>query len=420
MKVTYLTDRSTEGITQPGANVNPKHSGHYRNPLPFANGALVASHTSETHADGNVGTAASPATLYAFRIKTLMLSGSSWVSDALLTQGTNKNVTYYTPAGLISYSGALWELDPVALVARNKPVAPAAPLASPEQAIFDEEGVSVSTFKSYMANNNLALIVSRNLTTRDKADKQQPFNLKVTNSTVQTVVTGGKIYDISWLQIFQADQLRGLTGSTTAGAPPLPGRRPIAVPIHNSTTNNPPAIGAAAGSVKINGTDGSMAAFVPSRRALSWQMTDGNNAPVVRERYWLTFQPGEIRTCTSCHGINSTDQANDPTPQNKPEALRDLVRFWKQTNGIVAGSVQFTSATYNVAENGGLATISVTRTAVQRAQSRSITQPAAARRKSAQSTRRHPARSIGPTATRRRNHSPFRSPIMHSSTATKP
>ena len=39
-----------------------------------------------------------------------------------------------------------------------------------------------------------------------------------------------------------------------------------------------------------------MAAFVPARRAMTWQLTDPAGAPVVRERYWLTFQPGEIRT----------------------------------------------------------------------------------------------------------------------------
>lgn len=64
--------------------------------------------------------------------------------------------------------------------------------------------------------------------------------------------------------------------------------------------------------------DGSIAAFVPARRALSWQTTDPAGTPVVRERYWLTFQPGEIRTCFACHGINTTDQANRPAPTNSP------------------------------------------------------------------------------------------------------
>jgi hypothetical protein len=49
----------------------------------------------------------------------------------------------------------------------------------------------------------------------------------------------------------------------------------------------------------------------------------------VRERYWLTFQPGEIRTCASCHGINAFDQTNHPPPTNTPLALIRLLNHWK-------------------------------------------------------------------------------------------
>jgi hypothetical protein len=81
--------------------------------------------------------------------------------------------------------------------------------------------------------------------------------------------------------------------------------------------------------------DGSMAAFVPARRAMSWQTTDGSGTPVVRERYWLTFQPGEVRVCAACHGVNTHDQSGGTTPTNPPEALRTLLRFWKTQQGIV-------------------------------------------------------------------------------------
>jgi hypothetical protein len=75
--------------------------------------------------------------------------------------------------------------------------------------------------------------------------------------------------------------------------------------------------------------DGSSAAFVPARRAMTWQLTDTNGAAVVRERNWITLQPGEIRTCASCHGLNSQNQAGQGEPVNKPEALRSLMQFWK-------------------------------------------------------------------------------------------
>ncbi|UUZ48979.1 hypothetical protein LP420_41350 [Massilia sp. B-10] len=51
---------------------------------------------------------------------------------------------------------------------------------------------------------------------------------------------------------------------------------------------------------------------------------------MVRERNWISFQPGEIRTCASCHGLNTKDQAMGFPPINKPEALRTLLRHWKQ------------------------------------------------------------------------------------------
>jgi hypothetical protein len=50
---------------------------------------------------------------------------------------------------------------------------------------------------------------------------------------------------------------------------------------------------------------------------------------VVRERYWLTFQAGEVRVCSSCHGVNTRDQLGNSAPQHSPEALRALLRFWK-------------------------------------------------------------------------------------------
>ena len=72
-----------------------------------------------------------------------------------------------------------------------------------------------------------------------------------------------------------------------------------------------------------------MAALVPAERALTWHLTNAAATPVVRERYWLTFQPGEIRVCTSCHGINTLDQAGNPAPTHPPSALAKLLAFWK-------------------------------------------------------------------------------------------
>jgi hypothetical protein len=97
------------------------------------------------------------------------------------------------------------------------------------------------------------------------------------------------------------------------------------------SANNPATV-TSAGSVQI-GLDGSIAAVVPARRALTWQLTDANHTGVVRERYWITFQPGEVRVCGSCHGANTKTQVNQAAPVNTPAALTGLLQYWKSTRG---------------------------------------------------------------------------------------
>jgi uncharacterized repeat protein (TIGR02543 family) len=82
--------------------------------------------------------------------------------------------------------------------------------------------------------------------------------------------------------------------------------------------------------------DGSQATIVPANRAVTWQLTGTNvNDSVVKERYWITFRPGEVRTCANCHGINAGDQLGRPAPTNAPLALQKLLAFWK-TNSASA------------------------------------------------------------------------------------
>jgi mono/diheme cytochrome c family protein len=45
----------------------------------------------------------------------------------------------------------------------------------------------------------------------------------------------------------------------------------------------------------------------------------------------VTFQPGEIRVCASCHGLNTVDQLGRGAPANAPEALRGMLKFYKST-----------------------------------------------------------------------------------------
>jgi Tol biopolymer transport system component len=139
----------------------------------------------------------------------------------------------------------------------------------------------------------------------------------------------------------QADLLRGFKPD---GVNPAPGRRVLAQPWHDSEDDNPPVINGPAGGRMID-DDGSFAAILPARRAMSWQLVDTNSAPIVRERYWVTFQPGEIRTCANCHGVNTTDQAGHAPPVNKPEALRTLLQWWKVVNlPVTPGVIIFQTA----------------------------------------------------------------------------
>ncbi len=323
MPLSYISHPDTRTVTPEGGTPPANHTGFLRNPLPLSDGSLLAVHTPETRADRNEGTRQNPQSRYNFRIRRMTASGSLWVPGAAVTAEIMKTISYWDPDELVQYSGPLWQLDPVEVRPRPRPAEPALPLPAPESSVFAAEGVDPAAFRQYLESQGLALIVSRNVTTRDEADRQQAFNISVPGG-VSTTGAGGTMYQVAHLQLFQGDQVRGIGGI----ASPDEGRRILAQPLHDPRVDNPPDPSGPAGSVAV-GLDGSVAAFVPTRRALTWQLTDPAGQGMVRERYWLTFQPGEIRVCASCHGLNSQDQAGQPVPTNPPEALRTLLQYWK-------------------------------------------------------------------------------------------
>ena len=325
--VTYWTHRDTAFATAPGHQPTPNQSGLYRNPLPLSDGTVVVSHTAYTYGDSNAGSTANPVSHYDLRLKMLnAVAGGGSTAGALLTPGISKSISYYDPDTLVSYSGPLWELDPVEIHPRTKPTTTAFALDPIEQGVFTSAGVDLNGFRAWLEARDLAVIVTRNVTTRDAFDFQQPFNLRVPGGGAQTRRTSDNspFYDVAHLQIVQADQIRGMGGP----ANPRAGRRPIAQFLHEPSAQNPPDPSGPTGSVAV-AADGSIAAFVPAHRAVSWQLTDPTGKPVVHERYWLTMQPGEIRACTSCHGLSHQDQAGNPPPTNSPQALAGLLQYWK-------------------------------------------------------------------------------------------
>lgn len=292
--------------------------GRYRNPLPLSDGRLIASHTSHQLPPD------AEATLQDLRIKVLERHPQTGLYTAkhALTTGIHKEVSWWDGQQVKHFKGDLWEIEAVELKPRKIITPLAKSLESPEQAIFKEAQVDESSLRQWLTDQNLALIITRNQTSRDRADQQQPFNLRVPNgvSTISKAATSGRIYEIQHFQVLQAEQIRAY--------PDRPGRRHLAQTIKNFHPLNiqksdiPSSV--------IIAKDGSTAAFVPAARALTWQTTDAEGNAIVRERNWVTFKAGEIRVCAACHGVNQRDQADFPAPFNKPEALRELLTQWKK------------------------------------------------------------------------------------------
>ncbi|GIK55957.1 MAG: hypothetical protein HND44_14240 [Chloroflexi bacterium] len=297
--------------------------GRYREPLPLSDGTLLAIHTDDSGYETGNGVNSS----YEFRLKLLApTGGGQWAASTPLTSGISKEISFWDPDNMVTFNGVLWELNPVEVRPRSRPTPPTFTLPAPEQQMFDQAGVSLAELQAFMAAHGLALVVSRDVTTRDDLDRQQPFNLRVPGGA-QTIGAPGQIYDVRYLQFFQGLQIRGYTWG---GDTPRDGRRLLAQP--DGSGYNPPNTGPT-GSVTL-GSDGSMAAFVPAGRALTWQLTDPEGESVVRERYWLTFAPGEVRVCTSCHGLSDLDQAGHTAPTNPPQALLDLLEWWQTMQSL--------------------------------------------------------------------------------------
>ena len=323
----------------PGRIVSPQ--GVYRNPLPMSDGRVIAAYTPANVSlnfgvDINTGTVSLPVAAYQFRLMTLTNTTPFWTTNQFLTGGILNTSIYWSGGILVTNAGAFWELQPVEVRARPVPNPVHTPVNPIEQQVFADEGVDLTTFQADLTARGVALVVSRNITARDDADKQQPYNLSVPGG-VSSIANGGKVYGVTHLQYLEADYLRGYTfGSTNI----QPGRRVLAVPLH-ATTNLNYASGlnnAPPGGTQIM-SDGSQATFVPAGRAVTWQLTGtNNNDSVVKERYWLNFRAGEVRTCANCHGINAIDQLGRPAPTNAPLALRQLLRLWR-TNAANAYSL---------------------------------------------------------------------------------
>src|SRR5690606_16846178 len=107
--------------------------GRVRNPLPMTTGQVVVSHTSRT----NVETGSVSLRLREMEIDT----DGKLIPGAALTPGITKSITWWDPDNQASFNGELWEIEPVEVVARQRPPAPTSQLASAERAVLESEQV---------------------------------------------------------------------------------------------------------------------------------------------------------------------------------------------------------------------------------------------------------------------------------------
>lgn len=339
-QVDYLTSALSDDIVPDSQTPPAGHPGHFRNPLPLSDGSLIAVRTTSPYADrAENGLLSSRDDFHLVRL----VSGTpDWTPGArVIPGGISKSISYWDNQTYrqLSYSGPLWELDPVEVRAQPRPPRHSDPLPAIETALLRAElggDAAIARLRAFLVERNLALIVTRNVTRR--GDKQQDFNLKIAGSTTQTTAPGATPIEISHLQLFQGDLIRGYSQFRS-------GRRPLAQHLHDGMLQ-PLGGGAPPASVPL-AADGSAAALVPAGRALTWQLVQSDGTPVVRERYWVTFAAGEVRVCTNCHGINTIDPVvRQPPPTNPPEALRELARWWQATydSGTPAAATPTTTA----------------------------------------------------------------------------
>ena len=321
MEVDDITDPISESPLADDQVTPSGHPGLFRNPLPLSDGTLVAVRSSEARGDRR--TAGALSSRYDFHLARLEPGAPYYTPGTrLIAGGIAKSISYFDNYEYRqqTYDGVLWELDPVEVRARPRPAARSNPLPDIEADLLAAElGTAGSAaLRQFLVDNQLALLVSRNVTRR--ADRQQDFNLRVAGGGTVTAEPGSTPAEVAFLQFFQGDLLRGYANFHG-------GRRPLANHLRDGLLPDLP--GAPTGSVRI-AADGSMAALVPASRALTWQLTDSNGNPVVRERFWVSFAAGEIRVCANCHGLNHTDVVlGEGPPTNSPEALRELLAWWQ-------------------------------------------------------------------------------------------
>lgn len=133
--------------------------------MPLSDGKLIAVHTAADNEEES-GLGGLLNSTYEFRLKTLSKQGNGdRLADRPLTPGISKNIEFWDPDTKITYTGVLWELNPVEVRARTRPARLQKPLEGPEAQVFAQAGVDVNELRAFLEANKLALFVTRDVTT---------------------------------------------------------------------------------------------------------------------------------------------------------------------------------------------------------------------------------------------------------------
>ena len=142
IEVDYITSPLSDDIVGDGQTPPAGHPGHFRNPLPLSDGTLVAVHTTSPYADRAQSTACCRRATTSTSCG--CVSGTpDWIArraPAFRTASASRSRTGTTQSyAQLSYSGPLWELDPVEVRARPRPPRHSNPLPAIETTLLRDE-----------------------------------------------------------------------------------------------------------------------------------------------------------------------------------------------------------------------------------------------------------------------------------------
>lgn len=142
-----------------------------------SDGRVIVAHAPEQGDVQNLGTATAPIPNYRFRLRLMVEAGGGLLTaGAELKPGISQSISFRNPDQMVGYNGALWERSPAVVRARSAPASTSEPpLAAAELTAFAAAGLAPSTFRRLLARNGLRLIVVRNNSSRDDADRQQLY-----------------------------------------------------------------------------------------------------------------------------------------------------------------------------------------------------------------------------------------------------